>query len=162
MTDKGPARYQLAQLNVARLRYPRDAPQMRGYREALGPLSQVADSWPGFIWMHDDEATIGIACDLFGADIAANLSVWRDVESLRGFMECPQHAAVMKRRNEWFVPMTEATFVMWWVPARHIPEFAEARERLITFRRDGPSAAAFDLDTLFSPINGGKLFASDG
>ena len=73
---------------------------MRDYCEALGPLSEIASTWPGFIWTHDSEETISIAEDLFGADIAANLSVWRGVESLCGFMECPRHAAVMKRRSE--------------------------------------------------------------
>ena len=100
MSDNGISRYQLAQLNIGRLRYPREALQMRDYCEALGPLSEIASTWPGFIWTHDSEETISIAEDLFGADIAANLSVWRGVESLCGFMECPRHAAVMKRRSE--------------------------------------------------------------
>ena len=155
MSDKGFARFQLAQLNFGRLRYPRAAPQMRGYCEALGPVGQVALNWPGFVWIHDTEETIGIAAGLFGAGMAANLSVWRDVECLRGFMECPQHAAVMKRRDEWFVPMAEATFVLWWVPAGHIPDFVEGRERLLALRRDGPGPAGFDLDTVFPPPGGG-------
>ncbi len=157
MSDEGPAKFQLAQLNIGRLRYPRNAPQMRDYRKALGPVGQVALNWPGFIWIHDDEETIGIAADLFGAGIAANLSVWRDTESLRGFMECPQHAAVMQRRNDWFVPTAEATFVLWWVLAGHIPDFAEGRERLLAFRRNGPGPAGFDLNTVFPPPGGGNI-----
>ena len=145
------AKYHLAQLNIGRLRYQRDAPEMKGYCEALGAVGQVAVDWPGFIWMHNDADTIRIACELFGADIAANLSVWRDVESLRSFMECPRHAAVMQRRSEWSVPTEEATFVMWWVPLSHIPEFTEGRERLLAFRRDGPGPAAFDLEMVYSP-----------
>ena len=145
------AKHLLAQLNVGQLRYPRDAPEMRGYCEALGSVGQVAINWPGFIWMHDNVDTIRIVGELFGAETAANLSVWRDVESLRSFMECPRHVAVMQRRSEWFVPMEEATFVMWWVPVAHIPDFAEGRERLMIFRCEGPGPAAFDLETVFSP-----------
>jgi hypothetical protein len=155
MSDMEFAEYQLAQLNVGRLRYPRDAPQMRDYCEALGPVGQIARNWPGFIWIHDNEETIGIAADLFGPGLAANLSVWRDIESLRGFMECPPHAAVMKRRSEWFVPTVEATFVLWWIPAGYIPDFREGRDRLIAYRRNGPRPTGFDLDTAFPPPGGG-------
>ena len=48
------AKYHLAQLNIGRLRYQRDAPEMKGYCEALGAVGQVAVDWPGFIWMHND------------------------------------------------------------------------------------------------------------
>ena len=49
VSDKEIIQYQLAQLNIGRLHYPRDAPQMQGFITALDPLNQVADTWPGFI-----------------------------------------------------------------------------------------------------------------
>ncbi len=142
--------HQLAQLNIGRLRHPRETPEMRGYREALGPVTAIALDWPGFIWIHDD-SIIGTAERLFGPGVAANLSLWRDAESLRAFMECPEHAAVMARRGEWFEPTEEASFALWWVPAGHRPDLEEARRRLALLRQAGPTPQAFDLDRLFPP-----------
>jgi len=100
-------------ITICHAKLPGSALQMRDFCEALGPLGEVASTWPGFIWTHDNDETIRIAENLYDTDVAANLSVWRDVESLYGFMECPHHAAVMKRRSVWLVAMPEATFVMW-------------------------------------------------
>lgn len=123
---------------------------MHGYREALGPLTAIATAWPGFIWMHDD-GIIELAERMFGAGMAANLSVWRDIESLEGLMISPEHAAVMARRAEWFVPLDQATFALWWIPAGHRPSLADGQERLLLLRRQGPTCRAFDLDTRFAP-----------
>lgn len=93
--------------------------------------------------------------EIFGPDIVANLSVWHDVESLRGFMECPQHAIVMNRRHDRFVPIDQATFVLWWVRDSHIPDFLEGQERPRELRWFGPSVAAFNLDAVFPPPGDG-------
>jgi hypothetical protein len=151
MSDNEIAKFQLAQLNIGCLRHPRDTLQMHDFCEALGSVGHIALNWPGFIWIHDNAETIGIVTDLFGIGMVANLSIWRDIESLRAFMECPEHAAVMKRRNEWFVPMAAATFVLWWIPAGYIPNFMEGQERLTDLYRCGPCLAAFDLDAVFPP-----------
>jgi hypothetical protein len=145
--------YHLAQLNIGNLRYPRDAPGLRGYCEALRPVTAVALAWPGFIWIHDD-SIIERAEQMFGAGMAANLSLWRDIESLRSFMVCPEHAAVMERRADWFVPMNEASFALWWVPAGSLPALNEGHERLMLLRRAGPTRRAFDLDNPFPPPSG--------
>lgn len=142
--------HHLAQLNIGRLRHPRHAAQMHGYRDALGPLTAIATAWPGFVWMHDD-GIIELAGRTFGAGMAANLSVWRDIESLQGFMTCPEHAAVMARRGVWFVPQDQATFVLWWIPAGRRPSLADGHERLMLLRRQGPTCRAFDLDDWFPP-----------
>jgi len=144
------AKHHLAQLNIGRLRCPRKAPEMLGYQEAIGPVTDIALAWPGFMWIHDD-SIIEKAEHMFGAGMAANLSLWRDVESLQGFMTCPEHAAIMDRGAEWFVPMDEATFALWWVPAGHIPTLNEGQERLMLLRREGPTRLVFDLDSVFSP-----------
>ena len=83
--------------------------------------------------------------------MAANLSVWCDVESLENFMTCPEHAAVMERRAEWFVSKQEATFALWWVPAGHTPSLEEGCQRLMLLRHQGPTEQAFDLGSRFPP-----------
>ena len=67
---------------------------MQGYCQALGPVTGIALNWPGFIWIHDD-SIIGMAERRFGTGMAANLSPWRDVESPRSFMTCPEHAGLV-------------------------------------------------------------------
>jgi hypothetical protein len=47
--------------------------------------------------------------------------------------------------------MGEAAMAMWWVPAGHVPDVAEARGRLDHLRRHGPSAFAFPFGVPFSP-----------
>ena len=60
----------------------------------------------------------------------------------------------MERRADWFVPMDEATFALWWVPASHIPSLDEGRQRLMLLRREDPTCHAFDLDSTFlSPVS---------
>jgi hypothetical protein len=66
-------------------------------------------------------------------------------------MECPQHAAVMRRRRDWFVPIDQATFVLWWVRDTYIPDFLEGQERLRKLRQFGSSLAAFNLEAVFPP-----------
>jgi Domain of unknown function (DUF3291) len=39
--------------------------------------------------------------------------------------------------------------VLWWVPAGHLPDVAEAKERLDLLRRVGPSPAAFTFRALY-------------
>lgn len=146
--------YQLAQINIGKLRRPRAAPEMRSYREALAPVTAIAVAWPGFIWIHDD-SIVELAVEAFGTGMAANLSVWRDIESLQGFMTCREHASVMARKVEWFVPSEDATFALWWVRLGHRPGLNEGRNRLMHLRREGPTQNAFDLDNPFPPPSEG-------
>ncbi len=145
-----PRHFHLAQLNLARLRFDRDAPELQSYRAALADVMPVAEDWPGFLWIRDD-SIIDRSVGLFGPRMAANLSLWRDIEALEAFMTCARHAAVMERRGEWFDETPEPTFVLWWVPANHRPGMSEAHERLALLRRQGPGPEAFDLTARFPP-----------
>ena len=44
------ATYHLAQLNVARMAAPTDAPEMAEFMANLEPINALADQSPGFIW----------------------------------------------------------------------------------------------------------------
>jgi hypothetical protein len=140
--------FHLAQLNIGRLRFSRGAPELSDYDAALAAIMPIARLWPGFLWIHDD-SIIELSERAFGPRMAANLSLWADIESLETFMTCGAHAAVMERRNEWFDQTQDATFVLWWVPEDHRPEFKEACDRLALLRRQGPSPRAFDLKSRF-------------
>ena len=76
----------LAQLNVARLKYPFEDPRVADFAENLDRINALADRSDGFVWRLQDEG--GNAIDIpADADpmIIVNMSVWRDAESLERF-----------------------------------------------------------------------------
>ena len=139
----------LAQLNVARLLEPLDSPRLADFVAALDAVNATADAAPGFVWRLQTES--GNATDVrpWGEDVIVNMSVWESLQALREYVYGPDHAAVLRRRREWFaVPLT-AHLVLWWVPAGHRPSLDEAGERLARLDRQGPTPAAFTLRVPF-------------
>jgi hypothetical protein len=139
------AAVQLAQLNVARLREPLDSPTLAPFVAALDAVNAVADRWPGFVWRLQDEGGNATAIRPWGDDVIVNLSVWESVEALRSYVYAAEHAAVLRRRREWFVPYDGPHLVLWWVPAGHRPDLAEAGARLSRLAAAGPGPDAFTL-----------------
>ena len=85
--------YELAQFNIAVLRYERDAAELQGYRDFLAQVTPVALGWSGFVWIMDDQTLIEQAEHHYGELAAANLSVWTRLDTLGMFMNCPEHRA---------------------------------------------------------------------
>lgn len=135
---------ELAQLNIARLLAPIDSPELAEFVANLDRINALAESSPGFVWRLKDDTgnATGIASP-WGSGVIVNLSVWKDAESLHAFAFRSGHAEVMKRRREWFQRMAEAYLALWWVPAGHRPDVAEAARRLDHLRRNGPTPEAF-------------------
>ncbi len=135
----------VAQLNVARLLAPIESPTLSGFVRRLDEVNAVADAAPGFVWRLQSDS--GNATDIrpWGDDVIVNMSVWESVDALRTYVYGPEHAAVLRRRREWFSVLGAPHLVLWWVPVGHQPDLAEARERLDLLERDGPSAEAFTL-----------------
>lgn len=145
------ASYQLAQLNIARMKFPIDDPRMAEFVAQLEDVNALADRAPGFVWRLQTEDGDATAVDFFGPDLLVNMSVWQDVESLRDYAFRSAHKAVLSRRAEWFDKMQEAYSVMWWIPSGSLPTLEEAAERLQILRQQGPSARAFTFKNLFGP-----------
>jgi hypothetical protein len=78
------------------------------------------------------------------------MSVWENVESLEKYVWQTVHKRFYRKRHEWFEKMDERYFVMWWVPARHLPTIAEAIERLEHLKRHGSSEHAFGWEDVAS------------
>ena len=83
--------------------------------------------------------------------LMVSMSVWESVDHLAAFAYRSGHRRVMIRRREWFERMEDSYMVLWWVEAGHRPSMIEAKQRLATLRRDGPSPAAFTFRSLFPP-----------
>jgi hypothetical protein len=147
--------WQLAQLNIALPSEPLDAPALAGFVAALAPVNALADAAPGFVWRLQTEDGDATTVRGLGDDrLIINLSVWDSLLSLGDFVYGREHLAVMRRRREWFVPMTAAYTVLWWVEAGHRPTVDEAGERLTLLRKHGPSPSAFTFRSAFPPPNG--------
>jgi len=136
--------HELAQLNIGIIRGPMDSPVMAEFAANLERINAVAEATPGFVWRLQTEEGDATAIRPFdNENMLVNMSVWKDVESLRSYVYHSAHVEVMRRRREWFEPMREAFLVLWWVPPGHRPSIAEAIARLERLRRHGPSPEAF-------------------
>ena len=145
------AAYQLAQLNIAKMKFPIDDPRMAEFVARLDDVNALADNAPGFVWRLQTDDGDATAIDFFGPDYLVNMSVWQDVESLRDYAFRSAHKEVLSRRGEWFDKMREAYSVMWWIPSGSLPTLEDAAERLRILRDQGPSARAFTFKQVFDP-----------
>jgi len=147
--------YQLAQINVARLKAPLDSPELKDFVDNLDRINALAESSEGFAWRLKGEGNDATALRPFGDDIIVNMSVWRDVASLKAFVYQSGHTQIMRRRREWFSRM-DIYMVLWWVPAGHEPTTTEAAARLEHLRQHGPTAEAFTFGEAFSAPDASK------
>lgn len=149
--------WELAQVNIARLLEPLESELLKDFVDNLEPVNAEADRAEGFIWRlktEDGDATSvrAFEWDIEGsAGVVVNMSKWQSIETLKDYVYKSSHVGVMRRRFEWFHKVAEATTVLWWVPAGHIPTTQEAEERLLILRENGPSAKAFNLRVCFDP-----------
>ncbi|MFJ3302924.1 DUF3291 domain-containing protein [Streptomyces sp. NPDC086549] len=144
------AAYELAQANIARLKFPLDSPELKYFVDALDPVNAVADAAEGFVWRLQSDSGNATGIPVLGDEwLVINMSVWRDTNALTAFMYQGQHRELLARRREWFERVEEAMATLWWVPAGHRPTVAEAEARLLHLRANGPTAYAFTLRTSF-------------
>jgi hypothetical protein len=144
MTDR-----HLAQINVARLKYPLDDPRVAGFVSNLGRVNGIADRSPGFVWRLMDEA--GDATGVAVADdprMIVNLSVWEDAAALEHFVWNTVHRQIYARRAEWFEAMAAMHVAMWWIGPGRTPTLAEALARLDHLNIHGPTDHAFGWESL--------------
>jgi Domain of unknown function (DUF3291) len=145
-----PPELHLAQLNVARPRAPLDSPVMAEFMANLERVNALGDASPGFVWrLQGEDGNATEREQPFGPEIIVNMTVWRDVESLRAFVFRGEHVAFLCRRGEWFTKLDGRPTVLWWVPAGHPPTLDEAKRRLERLARGGPTPAAFTFAHAF-------------
>ncbi|WRZ90620.1 DUF3291 domain-containing protein [Streptomyces sp. NBC_01007] len=146
------ASYELAQVNIARLKAPLDSPRLKDFVEALDPVNAVADAADGFVWRLQSDSGNATDVPVLGDDrLIVNMSTWRDTNALTAFMYQGRHRELMARRRDFFERLEEAVTVLWWVPAGHRPTVPEAESRLLHLREHGPTPQAFTLRTSFPP-----------
>ncbi|KQW70401.1 hypothetical protein ASE17_16010 [Phenylobacterium sp. Root77] len=135
--------YHLAQINVARLKAPLDAPETADFTDNLDRINALAEASKGFVWRLTGDGND--ATDLAAFDdpmIITNMSVWESPAALGAFVYRSGHSQIMRRRAEWFHEM-EVFMALWWVPVGHEPTVAEGVARLALLERHGPTPDAF-------------------
>ena len=145
-TELAASGFELAQLNVARMKGAKDSEVMRDFVASIDRINALADGAPGFVWRpqaDDGDASALAALERDG--MLVTLSVWRDVAALRNYVYESGHLEVLRRRREWFESAGKASVVLWWVPKGHRPSVTEGLDRLERLRRSGPGPEAFDF-----------------
>lgn len=144
--------HELAQLNIGVIRAPMDSPVMAEFASNLDRINALAEASPGFVWRLQTEEGNATAIRPFeNENLLVNMSVWRDVASLKAYVYDSAHVGFMRRRREWFELMKEAYLVLWWVPKGHRPDVAEAIAKLELLKAKGPGPEAFTFGEPFPP-----------
>lgn len=147
--------YHLAQINIARLLAPMEAPETKDFAQALAAINLLAESSDGFIWRLKDESGNATSIHAFPDPMMiVNMSVWDSVESLQHFAYQSGHVQYVRRRKEWFEQMNTPFMALWWIPVGHIPTLEEAKERLESLAQHGETSFAFTFKTVFPAPKG--------
>ena len=133
----------LAELNIARLKYPFDDPRIAEFADNLDSINALADRSEGFVWrMIDENGDAGLRA-FDDALVMPNMSVWESPEHLERFVWNTVHKRFYRKRAEWFGLMRSQHFVMWWIEPGHLPDLMEAKARLDHLRAHSGSDFAF-------------------
>jgi hypothetical protein len=128
---------------------PIEGPVMAGFKAALEPINELADSAPGFVWRLATEDGDATAIRPYEDErMMVNMSTWESIETLRAFVYTSGHTAVMRNRKQWFEQL-DLYMVLWWVPAGHEPSVDQAKQRLEHLKRHGPTPYAFTFRASF-------------
>lgn len=153
MTDPVPTRpIQLAQVNLARLRFPLDSLRTAEFVAAVDRINHLADQSAGFVWRYRTRDPHPSAEQETGDPLMViNLSVWQSYEHLHAYVYRSRHGHYVRRRYEWFDRIPTPATALWWVPAGHRPTPAEGLARLSHLRTYGSTPQAFTVRCRFDP-----------
>jgi hypothetical protein len=148
--------YHLAQINIARMRAPIDDPIMKDFVAQLPPINALAEESRGFVWRLQSEGGDATSIKVYEDDmVIINLTVWESLEALRQYVYKSAHGGVMRDRRRWFEKFDGPYYAMWWIPAGHLPDPQEGKERLEYLREHGDSEFAFSFKNVFAEPGAG-------
>lgn len=143
------SQYQIAQVNIGRIRAELTDPVMSGFVNRLDEINALADASPGFVWrLQTGEGNATYLRPFEDDRTLLNMSVWETVESLRHFVFKTMHVELLRERHAWFEKFSGAYAALWWAPKGHIPSVDEAKQRLVHLDRNGPSQFAFTFNSV--------------
>lgn len=139
---------QLAQFNIARMRWPLEDPRMDGFSSRLDELNALADRSPGFVWRLVDGEGVATSYRPYDDLTLINLSVWESVDALKAFTYRSDHGEPFRGRRAWFERMDAPHLVLWWVEDDHRPTVEEGMARLAALTDHGPSDEGFTFGSV--------------
>lgn len=151
MTDSS-QQYYLVQANFGEWDMSQFSPErFQAFSSLGGQIMQRVDQGSGFIWaagtsFYEDENVSRI---FNNSAIIFNLSVWRDLESLKAFVYTGNHLFALKSNKNWFKKLDGRVYALWWIKAGELPTIELAKSKLDLINAIGPSSAAFDFSTCF-------------
>jgi hypothetical protein len=144
-------KYQIAQVNIGRIRAQLDDPVMAGFVARLDEINALADNAPGFVWrLQTPEGNNTYLRPYEDDRMLLNMSVWESVEALKHYVYKTAHAELLRQRHEWFEKIAMYA-ALWWVPAGHLPGVDEAKKRIAFLEANGATQFAFTFKTVFPP-----------
>ncbi len=134
----------LAQINIGRLVAPVYDKKVAEFIENLERVNAIAERSEGFLWrLQSDEGNATAFKIENDPRFVPNMSVWRDIESFQFYVFNTLHKAFLKRRKEWFEPLGQPHFAMWFVDDGVFPTLDQGLERLEYLAQNGESERAF-------------------
>ena len=144
--------HHLAQINIAKARDELDSPRMDGFVSRLDEINALAEKAPGFIWRLQTDDGDATSLRVFEDPLLIiNMSVWKDVESLKDFVYRSVHVELLKNRAEWFDRIQGAYQALWWIAAGSLPTIEQGRQKLEMVEQAGANPDAFTLSRIFPP-----------
>jgi hypothetical protein len=127
------------------LKAPHGEPEVQEFVDGTDAVFALAERSKGFIWRFSDYDSLAPAPV---TPAARTLSIWENVESLRHFVFKTLHGRFYDRKNEWFLAAEEPMMVLLNTNPDARPTMEEAYCKLSALRADGPTAEAFDWQTV--------------
>lgn len=143
--------YDLAQLNVARLRAPLEDPSVAGFVSQLDAVYAAAESAHGFVWRLRAEDGTALMRASPDSRLIVTMSVWESIDALHDYVYDGVHHAPLRNRAEWFEKLDGPSLVLWWVPRGTRPRVEQGMARLKYLARNGPTPLAFTFKDCFPP-----------
>jgi len=141
----------LAQLNIAKAKYPLDSPELKEFIDNLEPVNKLAEQSEGFIWRLQDDSGDATSIQAFSdPNLIVNMSTWTSTDALKNFMFRSHHRDFLRRKALWFENIPQDSYVLWWIPQGHIPTIEEGIQRLDYLRENADSPYAFSFKSNFS------------
>jgi hypothetical protein len=144
--------YYLAQINIALMKAPLEAPVMAEFAAGLAEVNAIAERSPGFIWRL--QTSSGNATDIRAYPdprMLVNLSVWQSVEQLKAYVYRSLHGEFFVRRRKWFEKYQGEHFTMWWIPIGYLPTVEEGKVKLEYLALHGDSPESFTFAKPYPP-----------
>ena len=144
----------LAQLNIAKAKFPLDAPEIKEFVDNLEPINKLAEDSAGFVWRLQDDSGDATHIQAFDdPNIIVNMSVWKNITALKYFMFRTHHKDFLKRKSDWFERLPQDSYVLWWIPIGATPTIEEAVDRLLYLRENGDTPHAFTFKSNFTSVD---------